>query len=62
MPPNESAPVTGWNNLPLPGDTSIGADLVRVQLYRNQLVHSKDGILSSTDFNHRWSDLEGVSI
>ncbi|XP_076108967.1 uncharacterized protein LOC143076956 [Mytilus galloprovincialis] len=60
LTPRESAPVTGWDNLPLPGDTSTGADLARVKWYRNQLVHSKDGILSSTDFNQWWGDLEGA--
>ncbi|XP_076109011.1 uncharacterized protein LOC143077005 [Mytilus galloprovincialis] len=60
LPPSESAPVTGWDNLPHPGDTSTGADLARVKWYRNQLVHSKDGILLSTDFNKCWGDLEGA--
>ncbi|XP_071180749.1 uncharacterized protein [Mytilus edulis] len=60
LPPSESAPITGWDNLPLPGDTSTGADLARLKWYRNQSVHSKDGILSSTDFNQCWGDLEGA--
>ncbi|CAG2186659.1 unnamed protein product [Mytilus edulis] len=60
LAPSESAPVTGWDNLPQPGDTSTGADLARVKWYRNQSVHSKDGILSSTDFNQCWGDLEGT--
>ncbi|VDI32030.1 Hypothetical predicted protein, partial [Mytilus galloprovincialis] len=60
LPPRESASRTGWDNLPPPGDTSIGADLARVKWYRNQSVHSKDGILSSTDFNKCWGDLEGA--
>ncbi|CAC5425336.1 unnamed protein product [Mytilus coruscus] len=60
LPPCESSPVSGWDNLPLPGDTSTGADLARVKWYRNQSVHNKDGILSSTDFNQFWGDLEGA--
>ncbi|CAG2188862.1 unnamed protein product [Mytilus edulis] len=55
---SESAPVTGWDKLPLPGDTSTSADLVRVKWYRNQIVHSKDGILSPIDFSQFWGDLE----
>ncbi|VDI74343.1 Hypothetical predicted protein [Mytilus galloprovincialis] len=43
LPPRESAPVTGWDNLPLPGDTSKGADLARIKWYRNKLVHTNDG-------------------
>ncbi|VDI27413.1 Hypothetical predicted protein [Mytilus galloprovincialis] len=62
LSPRESAPITGWDNLPHPNDNSTGADLARVKWYRNQSVHSKDGILSSTDFNQWWGDLEGVSI
>ncbi|CAG2186209.1 unnamed protein product [Mytilus edulis] len=59
MAPRESFPVTtGWDKIPLPGDTSTGADLARVKWYRNQLAHSKDGILSSTYFNHFWGDLQ----
>ncbi|XP_076108998.1 uncharacterized protein LOC143076993 [Mytilus galloprovincialis] len=58
--PRESAPVTGWDKLPLPGDTSTGADLARVKWYRNQSVHSKDGILSPTDVIQYWGDLEGA--
>ncbi|CAG2188849.1 unnamed protein product [Mytilus edulis] len=58
LQPRESASLTGWDNLPPPGDTSIGADLTRVKWYRNQSVHSKDGILSLTDFNKCWGDLE----
>ncbi|VDI49637.1 Hypothetical predicted protein [Mytilus galloprovincialis] len=60
LPPRELAPLTGWDSLPPPGDTSIGADHARVKWYRNQSVHSKDGILSSTDFNKCWDDLEGA--
>ncbi|XP_071177960.1 transport and Golgi organization protein 1 homolog [Mytilus edulis] len=58
--PRESVPVTGWDKLPLPGDTSTGADLARVKWYRNQSVHSKDGILSPTDIIQYWGDLEGA--
>ncbi|XP_052072538.1 uncharacterized protein LOC127710637 isoform X2 [Mytilus californianus] len=60
LPPRQSAPATGWDNLPHPGDTSIGADLARVKWYRNKLVHSNDGILSSTDVIQYWGDLEGM--
>ncbi|XP_052072537.1 uncharacterized protein LOC127710637 isoform X1 [Mytilus californianus] len=60
LPPRQSAPATGWDNLPHPGDTSIGADLARVKWYRNKLVHSNDGILSSTDVIQYWGDLEGA--
>ncbi|XP_071155165.1 uncharacterized protein [Mytilus edulis] len=60
MSPRESAPVTGWNNLPHPGDTSTGADLARVKWYNNMLAHTSDGNLSQTDFIQYWGDLEGA--
>ncbi|VDI49786.1 Hypothetical predicted protein [Mytilus galloprovincialis] len=58
--PREYGPVTGWDNLPIPQDTSTGADLARVKWYRNMLAHQVDGKLSLTDFNQYWIDLEGV--
>ncbi|VDI69066.1 Hypothetical predicted protein [Mytilus galloprovincialis] len=60
MIPRESAPVTGWDNLPHPGDSSKGADIARVKWYRNKLVHSKDGILAPSDVIQYWGDLEGA--
>ncbi|VDI51631.1 Hypothetical predicted protein [Mytilus galloprovincialis] len=59
MTPRESAPITGWDNLPQPGDTSTGADLARVKWYRNKLVHSEVGKLSPAGFTQYWGDLEG---
>lgn len=61
MTPRESAPVTGWDNLPLPGDASKGADLARIKWYRNMVAHHGDGKLSPTEFSQYWADLEGVS-
>ncbi|CAG2198266.1 unnamed protein product [Mytilus edulis] len=46
MRPRETAPVTGWDNLPIPGDTSTSADIARVKWYRNKLAHTEDGKLS----------------
>ncbi|CAC5407993.1 unnamed protein product [Mytilus coruscus] len=58
MAPCESSPVTGWDILPHPSDTSKGADLARVKWYRNKLAHDGDGKLSPTDFSQYWGDLE----
>ncbi|CAC5425355.1 unnamed protein product [Mytilus coruscus] len=60
LPPRESAPVTGFDNLPRPNDTSTGADIARVKWYRNKLVHSEDGKLCPGDFSQFWGDLEGA--
>lgn len=62
MPPCVSAPITGWDTLPLPNDTSTGADLARVKWYKNVLTHNPNGKLSNTDFVQFWGGLEGVSI
>ncbi|VDI11002.1 Hypothetical predicted protein [Mytilus galloprovincialis] len=58
MRPRETAPVTGWDNLPIPGDTSTSADIARVKWYRNKLAHTEDGKLSPSDFSQYWGDLE----
>ncbi|XP_063448810.1 uncharacterized protein LOC134728217 isoform X1 [Mytilus trossulus] len=60
MTPRESAPITGWDNSPQPGDTSTGADLARVKWYRNKLAHSEVGKLSPADCTQYWGDLEGA--
>lgn len=62
MAPRESAPITGWDKLPQPGDTSTGADLVRIKWYRNMLAHHEDGKLTPTDFSMGWGELECVGI
>lgn len=62
MRPRETAPVTGWDNLPIPGDTSTSADLARIKWYRNKLAHTEDGKLSPSGFSQYWGDLEVVSI
>ncbi|CAG2199256.1 unnamed protein product [Mytilus edulis] len=58
--PLESAPVTGWDDLPHSSDKSTGADLARFKWYRNKLAHHEDGKLSHTDYNQYWGDLEGA--
>ncbi|VDI51632.1 Hypothetical predicted protein [Mytilus galloprovincialis] len=60
MTPRECPPITGWDNIPQPGDTSTGADLARVKWYRNKLAHSEVGKLSPADFTQYWGDLEGA--
>lgn len=61
MQPRESAPVTGWNNLPNPSDTSTGADLARFKWYRNKLAHHEYGKLCPVEYSQYWGDLESVS-
>ncbi|XP_071177408.1 uncharacterized protein [Mytilus edulis] len=58
MAPRERTPITGWDNLPHPGDTSTGADLARVKWYRNILAHHDDGKLTPTEFSMGWGELE----
>lgn len=56
------APVpSGFDQLPLPSDTSDGANIARIKFYKNFLVsHSTDGKIVSSDFNNIWTELETV--
>ncbi|CAC5394571.1 unnamed protein product [Mytilus coruscus] len=45
------------DRLPHSNDTNEGADLSRIKFYRNEIVHSDDGILSDTDFQSYWKDI-----
>ncbi|XP_062600488.1 uncharacterized protein LOC134262116 [Saccostrea cucullata] len=55
-----SPPSTGWNNAPFATDTSEGADLVRIRLIRNQLMHKNDGELDEQEFKSIWSEIKNA--
>ncbi|KAK3105445.1 hypothetical protein FSP39_025398 [Pinctada imbricata] len=54
---NIPPPSSGWNKDPLPSDTSLGADLLRLRKIRNNHAHCKDMRIANTDFGKKWSDL-----
>lgn len=60
--PGISPPVTGWDNLPNPHDTSPGAYLARIKYYRNEIAHSTEHTLNTFDFQDKWKALSEVCI
>lgn len=60
--PDVVAPAnTGFDKLPSPSDTSVGANIARIKYYKNLLVsHSTTGKIDLNDFCHIWTDLETV--
>ena len=58
---NLTAPVTGWDNLPIISDHSREADLVRIKYYRNEIYgHSPNMEITYTDFQRLWTEISGA--
>ncbi|CAC5357679.1 unnamed protein product [Mytilus coruscus] len=53
-----SSPCNGWDQLPLPNDTSSGADLATLKWYRNQLAHTTVIAMDNNEFTEKWSQVE----
>jgi hypothetical protein len=54
------APATGWDQLPPDSDTSLGANLTRIKVYRNKLSHPSKGRINDHSFKKIWSCLKTV--
>ncbi|KAK3104921.1 hypothetical protein FSP39_013227 [Pinctada imbricata] len=54
---NVTPPATGWNTDPVPSDTSLGADLLRLRGIRNEHAHCKNMRMTNTEFGKKWSNL-----
>lgn len=56
---NISEPSTGWNSLPPDLDRSVGANIVRVEYYRNRVLHASPTEMSidDTTFNYLWREI-----
>ena len=53
-----SAPVAGWDSLPLPTDRSIADDIARVKYYRNPVYgHASEASVDDTSFNTYWPEI-----
>lgn len=51
----------GWGNPPKTGDKSIAACIERIRIQRNEiLAHHTNGEIEKTEFNNRWTELEGA--
>ena len=51
-------PITGWDNLPNSTDHSLGADLVRIRIYRNTIYgHNHSMEMITADFEKIWMEI-----
>ena len=51
-------PATGWNDLPNITDHSLGADLVRIRIYRNKIYgHNHAMEVTDPDFKKLWMEI-----
>ena len=51
-------PITGWDNLPSSSDQSLGADLVRIRIYRNTIYgHNHSMEIKKPDFEKLWKEI-----
>ena len=55
---NLTPPTTGWDNLPNSADHSLGADLVRIRIYRNSIYgHNHSMEITDADFGKLWIEI-----
>ena len=51
-------PITGWDNLPNSTDHSLGADLVRIRIYRNTIYgHNHSMEMTNAEFEKLWMEI-----
>ena len=51
-------PATGWKDLPNITDHSLGADLVRIRIYRNEIYgHNRTMEVTDADFEKLWMEI-----
>ena len=49
---------TGWDVIPIPGDTSKSADIVRIRIFRNEIYgHIRHAQLDHAKFNTLWQEI-----
>ena len=54
-------PAAGWENAPLPHDTSISANIMRARIIRNIIFHYADpSAMEEAEFQKLWSDIESI--
>ena len=58
---NLTPPITGWDNLPNSTDHSLGADLIRIRIYRNSIYgHNHSIEITNADFEKLWREISEV--
>ena len=56
-------PPLGWHNFPLPGDTSLEANLARVRFFRNELYgHASTTGVDSPLFSSLWQEISAALV
>eukprot|EP00477_Mikrocytos_mackini_P003527 GAHX01004609.1.p1 GENE.GAHX01004609.1~~GAHX01004609.1.p1 ORF type:complete len:206 (-),score=34.56 GAHX01004609.1:70-687(-) len=53
-------PTNGWGMKLNFNDTTIGDDIERIRVFRNDLGHSKSSNISNSEFTNRWAELKIV--
>ena len=54
-------PTAGWENAPLPQDTSIPANIMRARIIRNIIFHYADpSAMEEAEFQKLWSDISSI--
>ncbi len=57
------APITGWDSLPPPADTSREANIARVKYYRNTVYgHASQASVDDATFNTYWQDVSNALV
>ncbi|XP_078353312.1 uncharacterized protein LOC144638080 [Oculina patagonica] len=57
-----SPPRTGWNHKPHAKNKSLAANLVRIKLFRNKLIHTPETRIDTRLFNELWKEISGVLV
>ena len=52
-----TAPPTGWHKMPVDGDVSLEANIVRIKCFRNELCHSVSTGIPNGDFEDKWKKI-----
>ena len=55
-------PRTGWNNKPHAKNKSLEANLVRVKLFRNKLIHTPEIGIDTRLFDELWKEISSVLV
>ena len=56
-------PATGWSNCPLVTDTTLAADITRIQFYRNTVYrHACNASVDDTAFSSYWKEIKDTLV
>ena len=53
---------TGWNHKPQAKNKSLAANLVRIKLFRNKLIHTPETRIDTASFDKLWKEISGVLV